>query len=202
MTKLIVTPHAGEIVGVMHATGILTAILALDAHPERVARLQAIEQALGETPDAITRLAALFMDTPQDASQLAAAFRLSNGEREALSAAVMVNAAHDPAASETAAKAHIYRTGQIAFSRAVRVAWARSGAPETDPAWTIRSRLAAIWSPPKLPFTGSDVMALGVPAGPRIGRTLRAFEAWWIEENFTGDGDAQRARLAALAEQS
>ena len=163
MTNFIVTPRAAEIAGVMHATGILKAILAVDAHPERLANLQAIEQALGEPPDAITRLAALCLDAAGDAAPFAARLRLSNAERAALSGAAMVNAAHDPAASANAAKAEIYRTGGDAFGRAVRVAWARSGASATDPAWTTRSRLAAIWSPPRLPFSGGDVMALGVP---------------------------------------
>ncbi len=202
MTKFIVAPRACEIAGVMHEAGILKAIVALDAHPERLSRVQAIEQALGETPDVITRLAALFLEAASDASRLAHAFRLSNADRDALAAANLVNPAHNPGSPETCAKAHIYRTGGVAFGRAVRVAWARSGAPATDPAWMERSRLAATWSPPRLPFSGGDVMALGVPAGPRIGRTLRAFEAWWIEEDFPVDHDAQLARLAALAQQS
>lgn len=202
MMKLIVTPRAANIAAVMLANSILSATVALAAHPGRLQRLQDIERALDEPADAITRLAALFTNGPEDANKLAHAFRLSNAERDAISEAADVSQAHAPAASERMAKAQIYRTSGVAFARAVRVAWARSYAPVTDAAWTARCRLATLWSPPRLPFTGADLLALGIPPGPRIGRTLRAFEAWWIEEEFPDDPTAQRARLAALADQS
>jgi poly(A) polymerase len=42
-------------------------------------------------------------------------------------------------------------------------------------------------------------MALGVPAGPRIGELLRALEAWWIAGDFAADEAALRVRLGELA---
>jgi hypothetical protein len=43
-------------------------------------------------------------------------------------------------------------------------------------------------------------MALGVPAGPRVGELLRALEAWWIGGEFQADESALRSKLAQLAE--
>ncbi|MEQ1652146.1 MAG: CCA tRNA nucleotidyltransferase [Hyphomicrobium sp.] len=202
MLKILATPRAAEIVAVMHCHGILNVLIPLDAHPDHLVQLQAIEAALGEPPDAIARLAALFLDAPKQARIIADRFRLSSAEATALAASADVNPAYDPGTSEAAAKAQIYRVGGSAFSRSLRVAWARSGAAASHPAWTSRARLAALWSPPRLPFSGADVLALGVPAGPRVGRTLKAFEAWWIEEGFPDDRAAQSGRLAALARQS
>ena len=202
MMALFVTPRAGDIAGVMHSTGILRSIVALEADPDCLARFEAIERALGEAPDAIARLAALFPGSAKDAAVLAARFRLSNADAEALAQAADVNITADPSTSEAEARAQLYRFGRQAFGRATRVAWARSRAPASDPAWRVRSLLATRWSPPKMPFAGTDVLGLGIAAGPRVGRTLRAFEAWWIDAGFPSDRTAQRERLAGLAEQS
>lgn len=199
MVKFIITPRAGEIAAIMQQHGILQVLTACAATPADLQRLQLIEAALGEGPDAITRLAALLLSDPENLSTLADNFRLSNATANALRAAAAVNAAHDAHASEHAAKVDIYRSGQEAFQRAQRVAWARSRALATDTAWIERSRLAASWSPPALPVTGTDILALGVPAGPRVGDILRAFEAWWLEADFPADAALQKAKLAELA---
>ena len=49
-----------------------------------------------------------------------------------------------------------------------------------------------------MPVSGTDVLALGVPAGPRVGVILKAFEAWWIGQDFPGDQTVNKDRLAAL----
>ena len=42
-------------------------------------------------------------------------------------------------------------------------------------------------------------MALGVPAGPRVGEILRALEAWWIAGDFAADEAELRAKLKELS---
>jgi poly(A) polymerase len=202
MMNFIVTPRAGEIAAIMQNVSVLRSLVPFDAVPERLARMQAIEAALGMPPDAIARMAALLLNTREDAPCLAKHFRLSSAEISALAAAADVNPDYQADASEHAARAQIYRVGSLAFRRALRGAWARSGAAATDRAWTQRDRLAASWTPPVLPVSGTDVLALGIPAGPRVGRTLKAFEAWWIDAGFPDDHAVQNSRLAALAEQS
>jgi poly(A) polymerase len=200
--KFIVTPRAAEISDIIRNGGIFEIIAGHASHPKHLVRLQAIERALGEAPDGIARLTALLAQNAFEARQLTQRLRLSNAGSSALAAASSGNLTGAQAQSCTTDKAEMYRLGPDAFSRAARVAWARSAAPATDPAWRLKSLLATRWSPPVMPFSGSDVLTLGVPAGPRIGRTLRAFEAWWIEAGFPADRSAQCARLAGLAEQS
>jgi poly(A) polymerase len=53
---------------------------------------------------------------------------------------------------------------------------------------------AASWEPRRLPVGGDDILALGVPAGPRVGAILAALEAWWVARDFAPD------RAACLAE--
>ncbi len=202
MMKFIMAPRAAEISALMQKGGILRIASGCEGHPDRLRRLQEIETALDEPADAITRLAALLADTPADAATIAQNFRLSGTQAEALVAASDINSAYQGGTTERLSRAQIYRVGVDAFNRALRVAWARSEVPATDPAWTDKSRLAGKWCAPIMPYSGGDLLALGIPPGPRVGRTLRAFEAWWIEADFPSDKAALDARLARLAEQS
>ena len=200
--KFAVTRRAGEIAGMMESGGIFACITGLAAYPGHLEHLQAIERALGEAPDAITRLSVLLVKSPDDVPLLVKCLRLPNAESDALAAAARDNLNVNAELSDEAARALLYRFKRDGFSRAVRVAWARSGVGANDPAWRLKSLLATRWSPPSLPLSGADILALGIPAGPRVGRTLRAFEAWWIEAGFPDDRSAHQDRLAALADQS
>jgi poly(A) polymerase len=200
--KLIVTPRAGDIAAFMNAGGIFYVLFGQAADPAALRKLQAIEQALSEKPDAVPRLAVLLAPTPDSARTIAARLRFSNSDSDAFAAVTAVKVNDGARLPEHALKVELYRHGEPAFNRAMRLAWARSDAPATDQAWTHKSLLAARWSPPTMPVSGADVLALGIPPGPRIGRALRAFEAWWVEAEFPGDRNAHIARLSALAEQS
>jgi poly(A) polymerase len=200
--KLIVMPRAGAVAEIMTDGGIFDVLFGQTADPSALRKLQAIEQALGEKPDAVARLAALLVRSPDEARAIATKLRFSNSDSDALAAVAAVKVSDNSSVPEQLLKSDLYRHGEPAFSRAIRVAWARSAASATDTAWARKSQLGARWSPPVMPVSGADVLALGVPAGPRIGRALKAFEAWWIEAGFPDDHTAHIARLAALAEQS
>jgi poly(A) polymerase len=183
----------------MHESGILELVLPGMTEPGRLARLQAIEANLGQPPDVICGLAALAVSNPAEVDMLAQRLRLSNVEAAALKTAAIVNPDIDPAQPDIAARAVLYHLGPEAFRRAVYVSWARSGAAAADPAWRKRALLADRWSPPKMPFSGSDVLALGVPPGPAVGDVLKAFEAWWVASDFIPDRSEQAAKLKAFA---
>lgn len=197
--KLLAAPYAAEVVRAMHESGILALVLPGTLHPERLSRLQAIEAGLGQPPDVICGLAALAVARPGDVDGLARRLRLSNNEASALRSAASVDPGLNPAQPETAACAALYGLGSEAFRGAVVVAWARSDASATEAAWRKRALLVDRWSPPKMPFSGSDVLALGIPAGPAVGEILRAFEAWWIAAAFPADRALQLEKFEAFA---
>ena len=197
--KLLAARNAAEVVSAMHESGVLQLAIPTTADPERLTRLQAIERALGQPPDALARLAALAVDEPSQALSLAQHLRLSNAESEVLQKAAVIHPALDPATPEAAARTLLYRLGPDTFYRAVRLAWARSGAAAGDTAWRIRALLPDRWKAPKMPFTGANVVALGVPPGPPVGSVLKAFEDWWIAQDFTADAARQIAKLKELA---
>jgi len=65
-----------------------------------------------------------------------------------------------------------------------------------EPGWpALRARLATL-PQPVFPLHGSDVLALGVPPGPRVGALLRTTRAWWLAGGCTAGAEACRAELA------
>jgi poly(A) polymerase len=87
----------------------------------------------------------------------------------------------------------LHRLGAGRYADLVRIAAAEAG---RDPRGALADALAAAstWEPKRLPVGGDDLLALGLPAGPRLGALLAALEAWWVAHDFAPD------RAACLAE--
>jgi len=196
--RLLAAPKAAEIVRVMHQSGILALIIPGTPDPDCLAHLVGIEHDLGQPPDTLARLAALAVVAPSAAPELAKRLRLSNGEAARLETAAIIEPRLDPSLARNSGRAVLYDLGPESFRRAVRVAWARSGASPSDPGWRALALLPDRWKAPRAPFSGSDVLALGVPPGPAVGRILAAFEAWWIASDFPNDVPRLRDKLKEL----
>jgi poly(A) polymerase len=199
--RLLVAPRGPEIVALMQDYGLLPSVLGAAPRPTLLARLAAIEAALGVTPDAMLRLAALAVEIPEDAERLRDRLRLSNGQAGKLLRASWCGRDADlsPPSPEAPAKVYLYLLGPAAYRERVLIAWARAGDPPDSVAWRQRLALPQRWPAPRFPLKGADVLALGVPAGPRVGEILRALEDWWIAGDFAADESALRAQLDVLA---
>ncbi len=197
--RLLVARRGLQLVRVLQDYGLLTYVLPAAPRPILLDRLAAIEASLGLVPDPVLRLAALLVEVPEDAARLRERLRLSNEEHERLARAARRTFDVGPNAPERAAKAHLYFEGEAAYGENALLAWARSGDPPDSRAWRERLALPERWQPPRLPLGGVEVMALGVPAGPRVGEILRALETWWIADDFAADDRLLRAKLAELA---
>jgi poly(A) polymerase len=197
--RLLSARRAPATLAVMDEAGILAHVLPVPANTGAVARLAAIERAVERPADPLLRLGALALDKPGDALTLRDRLRLSTTEYERLARMAMPDPAFAPAGGERDGKVFIYRHGNEAFADGLLLAWARGMAPPDDTA--LRDRLAVMgrWLAPALPVRGSDVVALGVPAGPEIGRVMAAFEDWWIARDFPSDPAALAAALQSFA---
>jgi poly(A) polymerase len=193
---LLTAPGAVPALRLMRDAGIIAPLIGVDGNVEAVERLAAIEGHLSRPPDPVLRLAALSAGTEEN---LRERLKLSGVEAEALAAALRCAPALDPRRDERAAKEHIYRNGAAAFTGAALVDWARSNADIDDAARAERATLAERWSAPKLPVRGADVIALGVPAGPGVGRVMEAFETWWIAADYPTAPTRISEQLAELA---
>ncbi len=193
---LLTAPGAVPALRAMRGSGIIEPLLGVEGNVELVERLTAIEQALGRAPEPLVRLAALASGTRED---LRERLRLSTAEGDRLANAGRRDDTFDPRTEEAAAKSFIYRHGAQTFTDGALIDWARSSDGLRDTARVARVTLPARWTAPQLPVRGADVVALGVDAGPAVGRVVADFEKWWIAAGFPGEAARVRDKLEELA---
>jgi poly(A) polymerase len=193
---LLAAPGAVPALLQMRDSGLIAPLLGVAGDVELVARLAAIERALNKPADAVLRLAALARGA---GDELRERLRLSTVEGDRLVQAARSDAAFDPRTDEAVAKAFIYRHGAKAFADGALIDWARSADEADDKARANRVTLPERWSAPALPVRGADVVALGVPVGPSIGRIVAGFEKWWMGAGYPDAPERVRAKLEELA---
>ena len=167
MMKLLVAPRALETLKVMAASGILKIILPYTDDWRVIKRLP---------EDSLLRLFIL-AKKPNELKDL---LRLSNSEALRISNLL---AAPDLSQkfSEAEQRALLYQIGVATWMDAVHVAWARSHAKLQ---WQALLDLPERWPIPKFPVTGKDLLAAGVPSGPKMGEILQQLEDWWVASDF------------------
>jgi poly(A) polymerase/tRNA nucleotidyltransferase (CCA-adding enzyme) len=182
LKRILAAPDPRVAVSLMAGSGVLRAVVPEGADPERLARL--VEA--GAPVDPLLRLAALLIG---DAATFAARLRLSTAERDRLVA--LHNGPVPGPADEDAALRRLLAEEENATL--IDRSWLRGGAA---PEWVeLRARLAAL-PRPVFPLEGRDVLALGLPEGPRVGVLLREVRQWWQDGGCTASSDACRAELA------
>jgi poly(A) polymerase len=164
----------------------------------RLDALCTLEADLMLTPDAMTRVAAALTDQ-QRARAFANRLKLSNEERDRLVAALGNEPKITSYMSMREMRRVIYRLGNVAFRDRVMLAWAAAGGGKAQQ-WRALVAHGTMWTPPKLPLSGDEVMAAGVPAGPKVGIVLREVEDWWIDADFPDDKLSVIERLKAVAQ--
>lgn len=186
MRRLVVAPRAAETLVVMSDAGLLQPVLAGIAFLGRFARHAALVAAHGPASPEMA-LAALAARLPEDVERLAARLRLANAERERMTAAVACAA--DVArgdAGPAADRLRTWRCGRTGARDGLLLAWAEVGDPVDSARWSERLALVESFAP-RFPVAGRDLMALGLAAGPALGRTLAALEERWIASDFALD---------------
>ena len=73
-------------------------------------------------------------------------------------------------------RASLYRLGTQLFID--RCPARRAGDWRAALAWRAR------WTPPGLPISGADALALGLKPGPKVGALIEAVERWWIDRRL------------------
>jgi poly(A) polymerase len=156
-------------------------------------------------PDALRRLAALRETAAAGARAVAARLRLSNAETARLTALAEAPLSCDDGLGEDDLRRALRKLGADLVRDLVLLDWA--GALAVNPrqphartrAWTATLEVAEAWTPVAFPLKGRDALALGIAAGPEVGRLLGAAEAWWDDGGCRADRDACLAKLKALA---
>jgi poly(A) polymerase len=195
MLKLLAARDPLPALDLMMEAGVLDQVVPTPVALDRLARL------LQVAPDAdpLLRLGALLRPPPAPAdaaARIALRWHLSRRDAERLE-----RLTEDELPSLRAAPAgrrrSLYRLGPDRYIDLLRLAAAHS---RGDAARPLRAALAMArgWQPPALPISGDDLLALGVPAGPRLGALLRSVESWWESLDFQPDRAACCARAREL----
>ena len=170
---------------------------------DQLDRLIQIEETLGRDRDPLLRMAALSVRDADDARQIAQKLKLSRSDANRLKRIGALNEREnvgDHCADEQGSKAALYTTGLRGYVDCALIRWARSDKATTDPAAIAHVNLPKRWSVPKLPISGSDVVALGVRPGPNVGLAVDRFEDWWINAGFPNDPSLLKDKLKSIVD--
>lgn len=190
--KLLVAAHAVPVIRCMVAHDLLADVLGATGDAAALAEMVELEQRFGLPADAVRRLAALAVRSDGDVERLRDGLRLTNREQAQLSALLD---GVDGSASEAGLKAALFRLGMPAYRDGLLFGAAcGEGAPGLARALALPER----WTPPAFVLRGADVLALGVPKGPEVGRLLAEAETQWIAAGMPEGEAAQLALLAAI----
>ena len=187
MLRLLECPNPAPALRVMAASGILPEILPFPLQWTRLEQMIHLDADNLFAPDALLRLAALLPDDPAAARAVSVRWRLSNAVSERLEDLTDGTApalAHLPARD---IHRLLYEMGVPSFRDRVRLGWAGAPADANAIAWRMLLKVAENFRRPSFPLSGRDVMAAGVPEGPRVGKILAEIEDWWIDHGFPPD---------------
>ena len=193
LLRLIASPDPIRALRLMREDGVLAAILPEATRLDRLARLLPFDS----DADPLLRLGALIEVDRKGATALARRLRLSSAEHGRL-LQLALPWPLDPNADNQAQRLTVHRISPARFRDLARLLAAEG---RLEP-----SRLddlllfAQNWTPKAFPLSGHDVLDLGVPPGPQVGRLLADVERWWEDSDFTVDRAQCLARLIKLVD--
>lgn len=170
MLKLLVGPKAVPVLKLMAKHEVLKLIVPHTDGFRVIARLP---------PDPLLR-AFVLAKKPEG---LREAWRLSNIQASRIES-LLRGTVLTPKLRENEQQKLLYAMGSEAWHDSVHLARAKSHASQTDRAWQRMMKLPSRWVPPSFPVTGRDLLDLGFPSGPDLGRELKRLEDYWIGTDF------------------
>ncbi|GJE57665.1 MULTISPECIES: CCA tRNA nucleotidyltransferase [Methylobacterium] len=193
--KLLLAPRAVPAIAVMSETGLLAGLVGGVGDLGRLARA-----ATDAGAPAAARLAALCVQTVEDAERLRDRLRLSKAEYAHLAdyaaAASDLRSRKDIESRDVRGLAAVH--GPLMVAEVLR-ALGGEPRPRVEPeALSILAGLVASRNRPVLPLGGGDLVARGLRPGRAVGRGLAAARTLWLSEGCPMD-DAARGRLIAYA---
>jgi poly(A) polymerase len=187
MLKLLSVADPVPVVRAMESHGLFRPVLpeVTEQGVDRLARLVAAEAEAGVPPHGLRRLAALLPPEPWRGRDMAGRLRLSRADAGRLEAAL---GWETPIPGDPRALAHTIG-GAAALDRMLLAG---------DPRVRDWAGALSLWRSPRMPVSGRDLIAMGVPPGPEVSRLLGEVERRWVAAGFP----AGRAETLAIARES
>ncbi|HEY1411746.1 MAG TPA: CCA tRNA nucleotidyltransferase [Rhodopila sp.] len=174
LRRILAAADPDEAIGLMNQLGIWAAVLPEASAMPRLAPLPA---------DPVLRLAAMLTGDPMS---VATRLKLSNEDRDRLARLLAT-----PHPKGTDADLRRLLADHLPADLVDRT-WLDDDA-------AVRQRLSGM-ARPVFPLEGRDVVAAGIPAGPRVGTLLRQVRRWWMNGGCVADRAACLAELAKTAD--
>lgn len=200
LLKLLAADDPRSAVGQMAKAGILDVILPPVGDLHDFEALVEIESEMLFECDPILRLACLLPADQIGVAQAAERLRLSNVERDRLTAAKGQTPRITSWMSPRESRRAVYALTAPTFHDRIKLAWAKSNRSATAAQWRGLLALCDSWTPPAFPLSGEEVVHAGVPKGPMVGQVLREVEDWWIDHDFLEDKFSAIEKLKAVAQ--
>jgi poly(A) polymerase len=191
--KLLAAPDPVPALQSMIDAGVMGVVLEQAEGVDLLARLIALERAVGLKIDPMLRFLSLFWKDEKRTAETARKLKLSNDERDFLVFAARMAEPLNSATPDIDARRMLYRFTPEVVGANVALEWAKAGADAKG--WARLKSLADGYKRPELPVTGDDALAAGVAPGPDIGKVLRRAEAAWIDSDFQLSRDQLLATL-------
>jgi poly(A) polymerase len=167
--KILALPDPTPTIALMIEQGIFRPVLPEIESSSALQALIAQEAAGPIEPEPIRRLSALLPRKPLIAQAVGNRLKLSNKAKKRLVMAADRDLSDNP-------RALAYWVGQdTATDRLLLAGQAPAAAALAD------------WPIPRLPISGGQLLARGIPEGPDVARTLRAIERAWVAAGFPED---------------
>ncbi len=180
--KLLESDRSSAVIRTMTEEGVLSYVLPCAPDISALIRLIGFEEMAHAGADVMRRLSALTDRGGDMARKVAERFRLSGEQAARLE--LFSSARRDIRldTGEAELRRLIYRLGNDAVRSLVLI---QAAAEHFPPEIVLPLyREATRWKSPRFPIHGADVLALGLPPGPRVGEILGRVEDWWIKAEF------------------
>ena len=201
--KLLVARRAEDTIRILADHGFLTWTLDGVAEFGRFGRVASFDR---DNPVSVWRLAALAVLVPEDAERLRERLRLSNGEHRALEAyaGLVAFVKTLPLPLDALAVRRLVAEHGAETLSVVLAAVADEPLPVLhEEAREALARYRSGADPvPVFPLRGADLVAGGVPKGPRVGELMRQARQAWLAEGCPTDNAAAKDLLRRVLEQA
>ena len=197
--KLLSAPAPFRTVNTMLINGILETLLPEASNSEGLQLLCDLETQAGLETDPYLRLIAMAARDEFAMAGLCRRLKMSNKEKSRLLKWAGDQSQIKPGLTDKDQKISIYKAGrQTAMDRAILRA-AGAGDPIIRNEWLNIYKTAQDWDWPEFPITGKDLIAAGLPPGPKVGKAMQALEALWVRSGFNANKQALLAALAMIS---
>lgn len=193
--KLLESPRAADVWQLMMEHRIVTRFLPEATNTQRLSRLIALEDKYQSHGFIMRRLAAVLDVTVQGIIDISDDLRLSREQTQQLLALFEPSFEVTLRMDEKTTRHAVYKLGNDVVRSLLLLRAAASGTEENLReiyGWATAFRV------PRFPLVGNDVLAMGIPPGPEVGRVLADVEDWWASQDFAPGRTKCLERLKAL----